>query len=126
MPRILIYNKASKETEELAKVLTAEGYQVDISSSIKETLHEVAFENYQVLIFGMDIDMGTEKGIEAISMINRVDKDLPIITITGQDSLERQRKVRKEKIFYYLVRPIDNNEVVEVVRKALLQRIKKQ
>ena len=122
MPRILICNDLPRETKELSRVLTAEGYQVDISDSIKQTLHKVAFENYQVLIFGMD--MGTAKGIETIAMINRIDKDLPIITITEQDSLERQREVRKEKIFYYLVRPIDKQEVVEVVREALLQRIK--
>lgn len=62
MPRILICNDLPRETKELSRVLTAEGYQVDISDSIKQTLHKVAFENYQVLIFG--IDMGTAKVIE--------------------------------------------------------------
>jgi DNA-binding NtrC family response regulator len=119
MFRVIICNDNKPETDFIKELLAMEGYQVEVSQDIKELLHNIAFKSYQALILGVDIEGG--KGGEIIPWIKAMDKELPIITIIEQDSLETQKKVRQQKVFYYFVRPINAEEMKTVMEGILLK-----
>ena len=103
--------------DRLRKVLQEEGYLVQTVESGVAAIRKILKEKFQVLI--LDIYMAGIDGFETISILNRIDPHLPIIVITGNDSLQTEKKIRTKDIFYYFVKPFDMKEMKEVVKLAL-------
>jgi DNA-binding NtrC family response regulator len=61
--------------------------------------------------------------LSIIPVIHAVRSDLPVIVIAESASLHLERAARQERIFYYLVHPIERSEV-EVVLQDLLRSAK--
>jgi len=101
----------------LRGVLQKEGYSVQTVESGVSAIREILKEKFQVLI--LDIYMAGIDGFETISILKRIDSHLPIIVITGNNSLQIEKKIRAKGIFYYLVKPFDMKEMKEVVKLAL-------
>ncbi|MBI4595269.1 MAG: response regulator [Candidatus Tectomicrobia bacterium] len=122
MVNILISNGNKEDVRHLANLLCQEGYEIDIAEDGGELIEKLLSKDYQALILGTEIQgIG---GIKAISIVKKINDKLPIITITEDDSLETERLARKEKIFYYLLKPIDESEVLEVLKSAILSQEK--
>ena len=60
--------------------------------------------------------------LDMIPLIRAVRRDLPVILIAKDASLELERRARQHKIFYYLVHPIERTEVKAVVNDLLRSR----
>lgn len=117
MANVLISNGNPNDVHLLVNLLAQEGYDIDIAEDAAELIDKVLSKDYQALILGTDIK-GIE-GLKAISIIKKINDKIPIVTITEDDSLETQRLARKERIFYYLLKPVDENEVKEVLKSAI-------
>jgi len=94
-----------------------EGYSVQTVESGVAAIRKILKEKFYALI--LDIYMEGMGGFETISILKKIDPHLPIIVITGNDSLETERKIRTKGIFYYFVKPFDMKEMKEVVKLAL-------
>jgi len=103
--------------DRLRKVLQEEGYSVQTVESGVAAIRKILKEKFYALI--LDIYMEGMGGFETISILKKIDPHLPIIVITGNDSLETERKIRTKGIFYYFVKPFDMKEMKEVVKLAL-------
>ena len=57
--------------------------------------------------------------LDLVSVIRAVQSELPVIVVAEEDSLEVERSVRQENIFYYLVHPIEGSEVRAVLKDLL-------
>jgi DNA-binding NtrC family response regulator len=57
--------------------------------------------------------------LDLIPVIHAVKSELPVIVIADSASLELERTARRERIFYYLVHPIERSEVEEVLQDLL-------
>jgi len=58
--------------------------------------------------------------LDMIPVIHAVRSELPVVVIAENASLKLERAARRERIFYYLVHPIESTEV-EVVLQDLLR-----
>jgi DNA-binding NtrC family response regulator len=58
--------------------------------------------------------------LDVIPVIHAVRADLPVIVIAENGSLELERAARQERVFYYLVHPIESPEL-DVVLQDLLR-----
>ncbi|MFQ5876691.1 MAG: hypothetical protein ACE5JH_03220 [Acidobacteriota bacterium] len=69
------------------------------------------------------VGVGTRSlaNLDVIPVIRAVRSDLPVIVLAEEDSLEIERQARQQAIFYYLVHPIEAQEV-EAVLKDVLRR----
>jgi len=92
------------------------GYRIQTESGtaavrkvLKETIHLLILDIYMA---GMD-------GFETISLLKRINPSLPIIVITGNTSLDVERKTRDKGIFYYFTKPFDMEEMKKVVKLAI-------
>jgi DNA-binding NtrC family response regulator len=68
----------------------------------------------------LGVGHGTLAHLDMIPVIRAVRRELPVILIAEDASLELERRARQHKIFYYLVHPFERTEV-EAVLKDLLR-----
>ena len=57
--------------------------------------------------------------LEMISVIRAVRKDLPVLVIAEDGSLELERSARQKEIFYYLVHPVEKRELEAVLQDLM-------
>jgi DNA-binding NtrC family response regulator len=104
----------------LANLLSGEGYRVEVTQRGSEAIHKILSKKFKAVILGMDIE--GMSGEEVISIVNKIDTNLPIIAIAADDSLETARRIRSKKIFYYFIKPINDEEMRAVVRDAIRKK----
>jgi DNA-binding NtrC family response regulator len=107
----------SCQDEELAALRSA----CDQKSLTLRELHnpvEVAHQVVSRRPFGVFLGLSAEtlENLDLIAMIRAVHRDLPVIIIAAEDSLDLERRARQRDIFYYLIRPIDSAELDAVLR----------
>lgn len=117
MSRILICSSNPGLNNFLCDLLTVEGYEVEVTAGAKEGIEKILSKRFRVAIVGLEIK--GMSGLEMISIIHKIDGNIPVITISKNDSLETERLVRQERIFYYFLEPVDGAEMTAVVRNAL-------
>lgn len=117
MPDVLIYARDGALVKSLQTSLTWCGYHVETSDALSRTVQKLLSERFGALVLGVytnDIE-----SVEMIALAHQIDAQLPIVTIGDRESLQMERKVRQEKVFYYMVQPIDRHEVETAVHQAL-------
>jgi DNA-binding NtrC family response regulator len=67
----------------------------------------------------LGIGQDTLGHLDMISVIRAVRDELPVILIAEDASLELERRARQQKIFYYLIHPIERSEVQAVLKDLL-------
>jgi len=60
--------------------------------------------------------------LDMIPVIRAVRRELPVILIAEDASLELERRARQHRIFYYLVHPIERSEVKAVLNDVVRSR----
>lgn len=85
--------------------------------SLVDVAHQAATRRPTAVFLGVGDD--TLGHLDVIRTIHAVRNDLPVIVIGDHDSLELERRVRQQTIFYYLVHPIDRTEAGAVLGDVL-------
>ena len=116
---ILLCDRDPLFVDAVEHLLTEAGHTVEATNRPEDAIQRLLPKRFGVMILGLHSE--EEGDVETIPVINRIDRQLPIIAIAGDDSLELERRARKGKLFYYAVRPIDIEEVKEVVNQALMR-----
>ena len=118
MDRIIICHGDSSFSDLLCKVLSKEGYDVESVIDCNEALKKLLSAKFKVFI--LEIKKEPQEFMEIIPLVKTIDKELALITIVDDDSIEIQKMIRKQKIFYHLVKSLNTDEIKDVVRDALL------
>jgi DNA-binding NtrC family response regulator len=119
MMTILLCDRDPLFAEAIERLLAEAGYTVETTNRPEEAISRLLPKRFGAMIFGLHSEK--EEDAETIPVINRIDRQLPIIAIAEDDSLDLERRARKGKLFYYAVRPIDIEEVKEVVNQAVMR-----
>lgn len=61
----------------------------------------------------------TIENLQVLAVIRAVRPDQHVIVVADEDSLDLERRVRTESIFYYLVHPVQRPETEAVLRTLL-------
>ncbi len=121
--RILVIDDEESTREYLSMMLGREGYDVEASGNGKKALKLNAREGFDVVV--TDIQMPGMTGIEILSAIRDSDPTVPVVIVTGHSSQESAIEALNLGAFYYLLKPVSNEELKQVVRTALeLRRLK--
>ena len=83
--KVLIVEDESQIARLIELELSYEGYQVDIAKTGKEALDKI--ENFKPDLIVMDWLLPEIDGLELIRRIRSDGSDIPIIVLTGKDSL---------------------------------------
>lgn len=113
--RVLIVDNDIGFREFLTTELSKDGYEVQIVQRLGDVLEKVLASQASLIITNLQ----ALPNYEAIAMIKKINKNIPIITITDDDSIETERKVRQEGVFFYFVKPFTIEDMKTVISSAL-------
>ncbi len=91
----------------------------------KKALKSQSQEGFDVVV--TDIQLPGMSGIDVLSALRDQDPTLPVIIVTGHASQESAIEALNLGAFYYLLKPVSNDELKQVVRNALeMRRLKEE
>jgi DNA-binding NtrC family response regulator len=117
---ILVIDDEEIMREILETLLTREGYQVRLAANAAEGLELARRMSFDAAI--VDVMMPGMDGISALDELKKIDDDLPVMVITAFASVENAIAAMKRGAFDYITKPFKNDEVMVVLRNALVQR----
>jgi len=115
--RILVVDDEDSIREYLSMMLEREGYEVESSADGKKAAKLCRQQEFDVIV--TDIQLPGMSGIELLSALREGDPTVPVIIVTGHASQESAIEALNLGAFYYLLKPVSNEELKQVVRNAL-------
>ena len=117
MPKILIIDDELDICNTLVKVLRDEGYEMSASQNAKKGLE--LLESLRPNLVLLDMKMPEMDGIEALGRIREINKDIPVVMITGYGDLSTAKESMKLGAFDYITKPFDLSFLKSTIRDAL-------
>jgi DNA-binding NtrC family response regulator len=115
--RILVVEDEEGMREFLKILLGKERYQVVACEAGDEAVRRFKDENFHAVI--TDIKMPGMDGIEVLSAIKDIDPFVPVIIMTGHASMETAIDAVNKGAFAYLLKQARNEEIKQLVKKAI-------
>ncbi len=115
--RILIAEDEQTQRELLAGFLQKEGFSVAAVSNGKEALRSLEQTFFDLIL--LDYKMPELDGFHTLQEIRRLYPDLPVVMMTAYGSVETAVASMKMGALDYLTKPIDLDELLVILQKAL-------
>lgn len=114
---VLVHGCSDEAVAAMTDTLSSRGVAMLVASSLTELLRETVSRTPAAIVLG--VQPGAFDELEAISVLHAMRARVPVIVVAREDSLELERKAREENIFYYLVEPIQTEELNAVIEDML-------
>jgi DNA-binding NtrC family response regulator len=101
------------------------GIEVESYRTIDEVLRALdkgRFDTFLMIVKGDKEDI---KQIEKLSVVRKIDGDLPVVLISEGDSIDIEKSARLQGVFYYFVEPVNIKELKEVLRESARIRLRR-
>src|SRR2546425_1691878 len=115
--RILVVDDEVSTLTLFQRILEKEGYAVVCATSGEEALQQLKTQRFDLAI--SDLRMPGLTGIELVREAKALNPNLPCIVLTGYGTVHSAVAVMKEGAYDYLTKPVNDDELKLVVRKAL-------
>ncbi len=119
-PKILIVDDEQIVRESLYHWFLEEGYNVDVAEDAETVLRKFEKGKYDLLL--ADMKMPGMSGLDLLCKIKEIDTDCIFILITAFASVPTAIKALKDGAYDYITKPVDPDELANVVEKALHQK----
>lgn len=96
---------------------TIANYEIDEAVDGQDAVEKVKEKNYQLVI--LDVDMPRMTGLEALKLIKEHDPSIIVIIMTAFANIDDAVKVVKEGAYNYISKPVEENELISMVKKAM-------
>jgi len=117
MEKILIIDDEAFIRENVARILSEDGYQVCQASTRQEAGEQVAAGEVDLAL--LDLNLGAENGIDVLKMLKELDPELLVIIITGFGSVESAVDALKMGAYHYMKKPFKADALRVIVKLAL-------
>lgn len=104
----------------VARWCQREGYDCDYVGSAAEALEALRTSRYELVI--SDVMMPGVSGLELLDRVKNEFPDVAVIMMTGVDDRETATSALRKGAFGYLIKPLDENDVLINVANALERR----
>ncbi len=115
--RILIVDDEQPIREMLSLLMRQEGLTAQVAHDGEAALKIIGFTPLDAVI--VDLRMPGLDGLEVLRRARGMDEDLPVILITGCGEIKCAVDAMKAGAHDYLTKPLNNDEVIRVVVRAL-------
>ena len=117
-PSILIVDD-EKTVRYSFKVMFEDEYRILTAEDGESALNVLETSYIGVDVVFLDINMPGMSGIEALKKIKVITKNIPVIIMTAYGYSDTAIEAMQQGAFDYLTKPLDGNELKEVIEKAL-------
>jgi two-component system nitrogen regulation response regulator NtrX len=114
---VLIVDDEEGIRESLTGIFEDEGYEVLSAASAEEALASIK-ERTPDIIF-LDVWLPEMDGLEALSRINEMEREVPVIIISGHGNIELAVKATRLGAYDFLEKPLSLDKVLLVAQRAL-------
>jgi DNA-binding NtrC family response regulator len=114
---VLLVDRDAASTAELKRILTTDGFQVEVLNEPDRAAEEIRSHGYQLVI--LDVSPSNQAGVRALEEIRMQDDDLCVIATTEVASVEMAISTMKKQAFHYLQKPVDEEEIRAVLEEAI-------
>jgi len=121
--RVLVIDDEESNHRLLRKILLPAGFEVIAASDGLAGLARVAADKPDVVL--LDLNMPQLDGLGVLEQLRAEASDIPVIMLTGDTLIRSAVRATQLGAFDYLTKPIDQGEVVRVVRRAVETRVLK-
>jgi DNA-binding response OmpR family regulator len=117
--RVLVVDDHAPSAEMVAEILTLEGYEVRIAHSASEAMAQA--QQFAPRVAILDIGLPDEDGFEVARSIKaRNDlQQIRLIALSGYGQSQYPRRAREAGFERYLVKPVDLDELLALVRELV-------
>lgn len=115
--QILIADDELNLRKVLSAILRRQGYEVWAAADGAEALSLMREHEFQVVI--TDLKMPGIGGMEVLKRARAESPGLPVIVITAHGTIDTAVEALKTGAFDYITKPFEQEEIVQVVQKAL-------
>ena len=119
--KILIVDDELVVRDSLNHMFQDEGYETEAASSGKEALEGLNAGDFDLAL--LDIRMPGMDGIALHAKLHEIDPDLMVIIMTGYASVDTAVQALKRGAYDYVVKPVDPDELLHLISKALEHRV---
>ncbi|MBS2018886.1 MAG: sigma-54-dependent Fis family transcriptional regulator, partial [Deltaproteobacteria bacterium] len=114
---VLVIDDDDTSRRLVTAIFAVQGLEVAGASSGKEGLAHVAAERPSVVL--LDMQMPEMNGLEVLEVLGERVPGLPVVMVTADDDVKTAVRATRLGAYDYLTKPIDPDELVAVVRRAL-------
>ncbi|MGB9775828.1 MAG: ATP-binding protein [Anaerolineae bacterium] len=118
--RILVVDDELGIREGCRRVLTSQGFEVDVAENGPVGLRKLRESHYDVLL--LDIMMPGTSGMEVLRQVRQMDPDLICIVITGYATVELAVQAVREGAHDFIAKPFSADLLLQVVNRELDRR----
>lgn len=122
-PHVLVVDDDEIARPVLASLLRAEGFTVSTASDGEAALAEVRRAVPDLVL--TDLHMPHMDGVELCQRLHEIDDDLPVIIMTAQADMMAVIESLRSRAEDFLTKPLDRDQVVWRVRRAIARRAAK-
>ena len=118
---VLIVEDEEAQRTVLKEHLTDEKYRVFSASNVKDAFNILSSKAIDAVI--TDVNLPDQDGIYLLEEIKSSNPELPVILITAYGSINHAVNAMKTGAFYYLTKPINIDELLILLKRALDHKI---
>ncbi len=119
MRQILIIDDDRNHLKVLKGLLEAEGFVIFTASDVDFALPVIEQNDLALVI--TDLKMPGKSGMDLLVLSRQRKPAVPVIIITGHGDIETAVAAIKSGAYDYITKPVDEHELLNVVRKALAE-----
>ena len=119
----IIVSEDASVVNQLTDILMQHDYTVTIEKSIVKFISSMLEKEISLLI--LDLDQPQGANFDSIDIIRKLRPRLPIIVLSADSSLEMLKILAQKGVFYTASKPIQAEEIEEVIQAISLPHAKK-
>jgi len=117
---ILVVDDTPEIRENMAEILSSDGFSVDVARDGEEAIEILAQRHYDVVL--TDLSMPRRSGLDVLRVLNEQGEDTVCILITGFGTIQAAVEAMRLGAFDFLTKPVKSDELRVVIDKALETR----
>ena len=117
---ILVVDDEKGIREGCRRILSAEGYGVDVAENGKAALDMVKGKSYDLIL--VDLMMPVMGGLELMERVRQIDPGIILVVITGFATVETAVDAMKHGAYDYIPKPFNPDQLMAVLTRGLEKR----
>ena len=115
-PTVFVVDDEASVCKALARLLDSAGYRAETFSSAEDLLAQSPFDAVGCIV--LDVQMPGLNGIELQDALAAMERQLPIVFITGHGDIPMSVRAMKAGAVDFLPKPFDDDELLKAVEVA--------